>query len=72
MASVREGRLVATAQRKRTADPTFAGLAHLVAPAEELADLDCLTGAIDAAATEVGSAKTLHGNVVWLIGMVAE
>ena len=40
--------MVATAQRKSTADPTFAGLAHLVAPAAELADLGRLTGAIDA------------------------
>ena len=68
--------MVATAQRKRKpADaPTFAGLAHLVAPAADLADLGRLTGAIDAAivgAAEAGSAKTLpkrlHRDVIRLI-----
>jgi [protein-PII] uridylyltransferase len=69
----REGVLVATVEPKRqpTADPTFAGLAHLVAPAAELADLGRLTGAIDAAA-EAGPAKTLpetlHGDVIGLVG----
>jgi [protein-PII] uridylyltransferase len=51
--------------REPASGPTFAGLAHLVAPAAELADLTRLTGAIDAAA-EAGSAKTLHGDVVQL------
>ncbi len=65
--------MVATVEPKRqpTADPTFAGLAHLVAPAAELADLGRLTGAIDAAA-EAGPAKTLpetlHGDVIGLVG----
>ncbi|MFB3129782.1 MAG: [protein-PII] uridylyltransferase, partial [Lysobacteraceae bacterium] len=73
LAWVREGVLVAIAQRKRqpAADPTFAGLTHLVAPAAELADLGRLTGAIDAAA-EAGPAKTLpetlHGDVIGLVG----
>ncbi|MEE8456263.1 MAG: nucleotidyltransferase domain-containing protein, partial [Limibaculum sp.] len=68
--------MVAIAQRKRqpAADPTFAGLTHLVAPAAELADLGRLTGAIDAAiagAAEAGSAKTLpkklHRDVIRLV-----
>jgi len=69
--------LIATAQRERKqiTDPTFAGLAHLVAPAAELADLSRLTAALDAmidGAAEAGSAKTLpktlHGDVIRLFG----
>ncbi|MCH8167196.1 MAG: [protein-PII] uridylyltransferase [Proteobacteria bacterium] len=69
--------MVATAQRKRKpkrkrgAAATFAGLVHLVAPAAELADLDRLTGAIDAAAgAESAEArpKALRREVVRLIG----
>ncbi|MHA1530052.1 MAG: [protein-PII] uridylyltransferase [Alphaproteobacteria bacterium] len=68
--------MVATAQRrnKLAGDATFAGLAHLVAPAKDLADLGRLTGAIDAAmagAAEMDSARTppkkRHNDVVRLI-----
>ena len=65
--------MVATAQptRKRAADTTFAGLAHLVAPPQELADLARLTGAIDTvlkgATAGANSAKLLHGDVVQLV-----
>ena len=65
--------MVATAQptRKRAADLTFAGLAHLVAPPRELADLTRLTGAIDAVfeatADGANAAKLLHGDIVQLV-----
>ena len=63
--------MVATVEPKRqpAADPTFAGLAHLVAPAAELADLGRLTGAIDAAiagAAEAGSANLRNLWPFWI------
>jgi [protein-PII] uridylyltransferase len=66
--------LATTIQRTRSpaSDLTFAGLAHLIAPVGELADLGRLTGAIDAmfddsAAAKSHPPKTLHGDVVQLI-----
>jgi [protein-PII] uridylyltransferase len=69
--------LAATTQqtRKRTTDTTFAGLAHLVAPPDDLANLDRLTGAIDvvfdeatsSGATASVTAKSRHDDVVELI-----
>ncbi|HUV33049.1 MAG TPA: hypothetical protein VMW31_05710, partial [Devosiaceae bacterium] len=41
---------IVQAKRRRDVEQTFAGLANLVAPAAELADLGRLTGAIDAVA----------------------
>ena len=45
---------------------TFAGLSHLIAPPDQLADLNRLTAAIDAAAEE-SSPDALHRRVVELI-----
>ena len=66
--------MATTIQRTRSpaSDLTFAGLAHLIAPVGELADLGRLTGAIDAmfddsAAAKSHPPKTLHGDVVQLV-----
>jgi [protein-PII] uridylyltransferase len=59
--------LIATVQEKRklTVETTFAGLAHLVVPAVELADLGRLTQAIDGVVEAGGD--TQHGDIVRLI-----
>ncbi|HUS54091.1 MAG TPA: [protein-PII] uridylyltransferase [Thermohalobaculum sp.] len=72
--SVREGGLIAKIQVKRrsSAERTFAGLANLVAPAADLADLGRLTEAIDAVISEAAKAgsDSQHRDVAELIGKV--
>jgi [protein-PII] uridylyltransferase len=61
--------LATTAKRKPKAPegPTFAGLAHLVAPTRELADLDDLTAGIDAAVEGARSADAAKDQVLGIV-----
>jgi [protein-PII] uridylyltransferase len=58
---------IARPKREPSASASFAGLAHLVAPAAEIADLAALTAAIDAAAE---APDTLHAAVLRLASAV--
>jgi hypothetical protein len=57
---------IAKTRHRPPTELTFAGLAHLIGPAETIADLGALTAAIDAAARE--DPDNLHETATRLIG----